>query len=183
MDLTSFISDKGNLAEWVTALVALVAVVLSWCALRKTQKIAQNTDFFHIHETLMSIDVQRGRSLLYREFKKGAQWKTLYKTRRDDFDAINHALGNYQTLGQYARLRHVSRRRVKHVWYGAISGNWDAIESFISYRRKQSKYENHWDDLVWLGRKAGADVTIPYKRRRTAPRAIAEIRQWWRSRS
>lgn len=125
-----------------------------------SRSIAKNTDFFNIHERLMSVEVQGGRRLLYEYSEKGKDWGEVFKKRPNDFEQINHALGGYQTLAQYARLRHVSRRRVGQVWHGRIRRSWPEIEAFISWRREHTGYAALFDDLVWLGKRSGANVTI-----------------------
>lgn len=158
MHLGNFFSGNGNIAEWATAVVALFAVVLSAMALGASRRLARNANFFAIHDKLMSAEAQRGRRLLFEKYESGAKWSVHYKRHTDEFESINYALGCYQTLAHYTRLGYISKTRVKQIWGGRLKRKWEAVESFIQWRREHSEYPELFDNLVWLARRVGAPV-------------------------
>ena len=151
--------ELGSLAEWGTAGVALLALLASIYAVAVARRISKNADLVAAHDNLMSQPVQAGRKALRAEFERGANWAKLKRKHGQRYDQINHAVGAYQRLAQYARLGYISKRRALKLWGGALERAWPSIESFVIWRREAEGFPQLWDDLFWLARKAGLDTS------------------------
>ena len=92
--------------------------------------------------------------------EQNRSWEDIFENDRPTFDIINHAVGMDAMMAQYAKHGYTSTRRVLQIWGPRLRANWKTIEGFIAYRRVRTNRPDLWEELVWLARKAGADVTI-----------------------
>lgn len=150
-------TDWGNVSEQVAAGASVAALLAALVAVGVTLSIAKNADLKQIHDFLMSTEVQKGRRVMHRSFKKQIAWGDLEKA---DLDLVNNALSGYQRLAQYYEFWWVPRSRARKLWSGRIVSDWEQIESFIVWRRRKPGRQKSWDNLVSLARKFGANVTI-----------------------
>jgi len=140
--------------------VALLALIASVIAALYARSVSRNTDLMHLHEYLMTRDVQAGRRELHRVFNSGADWAKTKKRHPEQFDAINHAVSAYQRLAQYTRLGYVPKKRAVRLWGSRLVASWPAIESFVASRRETENYPKSSQSLVWFARECGAPVSL-----------------------
>lgn len=149
-------SDLGSLAEWATATVALVALVLSALALHQAHKSSRRLSFIAFEERLHTHAATAGRREIY-QVNSASDVKRL-RRRHARWDHANHAINLWNNLAQYAKLGFVEQQLAIDRWGDAVTEAWPHLEHFIRHRRTNARSDK-WTSLVWFAKKAGATVS------------------------
>lgn len=150
--------DLGSVAEWATVGLALVAVILSFCALVIAKRSERHQLFVRLHELMTSPDSQAGRRILH-DLNTDEDITRLKKKRPGDFDLVNRAVGLYNTLGLYAKNGDLPLKKAKEHWGGTLLRSWPRIALFVKWRRTEHEAPTLWPDLVWLAEQCGVEET------------------------
>ncbi|WP_457809953.1 DUF4760 domain-containing protein [Microbacterium aquimaris] len=157
--------DYGSAAEWVAALVAILALAISIAAVVLVRRSEKRSLFIHLHDLLTSPDSQVGRRILHTRMTSERRIDRIFKRRPDDFDQVNRALGLYNTLGIYAHKGYVSKDEALDHWGGRVRKGWPAIERFLRWRRSRSDDSTMWSYLVWFAQESEANVSCDMRLR------------------
>ncbi|MCT1476432.1 hypothetical protein [Microbacterium sp. p3-SID336] len=155
-----------SLAELVTAGAAIIAVVLSIAAFTIARRSERRHLFVQIHELLTSPESQAGRRLLHDA--KDARELDRLRRKRDprEYDLINRAVSQFNTLALYARHGYLPLEMAKLQWADTIVRSWPRIEVYLLWRRKAHAAPALWEDLVWFAQECGAPVRADLRERR-----------------
>lgn len=153
----------GSIAEWATAAVALVALLLSALAFSSSLTSAKRLSFLAFAERLQQPDAAEGRRLIY-SVQSEQDAASLFVENEQEWDRANAAVNLWNTLAQYAREGLVDRKLAHRLWGDAVVEAWPHLEHFIRYRRSIGR-ANKWTSLVWFAETSGATIS-------------PDVRQW-----
>lgn len=151
--------EWGNVAEWATVVVALLALGASVYAVYFTLRSDKRHRFFELHEQMTSLESQAGRRLLQVKMHSPKAIAKLFKTKPESFDVVNRSVGLYNTLAIYVRQNYIPRDMALAHWGPQMQLRWPQIETFVRWRREQTSDREMWDSLVWFAELSGAEVS------------------------
>lgn len=156
----------GSPAEWVTAGAAIFALALSIAAFAIARRSERRHLFVQIHELLTSPESQAGRRLLH-DAKDTRELDRLRRKRDPkEYDRINRAVSQFNTLALYARHGYLPLEMAKLQWADTIVRSWPRIEAYLLWRREAHGAPALWEDLVWFAQECGAPVRADLRERR-----------------
>jgi hypothetical protein len=144
--------------EWLSrnlgVMVATVAVVLSFSTVMLNRRQRRQDVYFRVHETLTSLEMQRGRRLLHRCGEKGA----LPPEDDADFALISRTLSVHNTVAIYVRRGLVPRRWVLAGWQNTLCNMRQGTRLFVEYRNETYGWQifSELDTLIGSAEKAAA---------------------------
>ena len=124
-------AEWGSIAEWVTAAVALLALVASVYAVYFTLRSDKRHRFFELHEQMTSLESQEGRRLLQVEMRSPEAIAKLFRRKPMSFDVVNRLVGLYNTLAIYVRQEYVPRDMALAHWGPQMQLRWPQIETSV----------------------------------------------------
>ena len=157
--LHSFGVEWGNVAEWATVVVALLALGASVYAVYFTLRSDKRHRFFELHELMTSLESQEGRRLLQVQMHSPKAIARLFKKKPESFDVVNRSVGLYNTLAIYVQQKYIPRGMALAHWGPQMRLRWPQIEIFVRWRREQTNDRAMWDSLVWFAELSGAEVS------------------------
>lgn len=148
----------GTVAEWATAGVALVALLLSAGALLITLRLEKRKIYIELHDRLTSAESQEGRHILYNKLNTVKAIRRAHSRDRKTFNAANRAVGLYNTLGVYTYRKIVDRDVAFDHWSSTITAGWKTVEQFVRWRRAEHGESEKWSYLIWFAEQSGAPI-------------------------
>jgi len=158
-------TEHGTTAEWVAAGAALLALVLSICALFIAWRSSKRNNFISLQQRLDDQEVSEGRRIIYASNSVESVANLFRKRHKNsNWDRANRAINLWNTLAQFTRLNIVDRQLSFDLWGDSVNEAWTNLEYFIRFRRGAGYAEmpgrkDKWSSLVWFAEKAGAQVS------------------------
>lgn len=149
----------GNTAEWIAAVAALLALLISVSAFRIARRSARRQQFIRLHELLVSPESQKGRRILHATAKSAGRITFLWQFRPNDFDLMNRAVSLFHTLAIYTRRGYVPVDFSKDQWAQNVRRSWSRIETYIRWRHDRFADAELWTDMIWFAGECGAAVS------------------------
>lgn len=146
----------GSAADWATAIVALIALVLSALAMRNSYKSQRQLTLVALDERLGSAETAAGRRVLYGINSEGDA-RRLLRWRSGTWDRANHAVNLWNKLAQYAQNGWVDSSIATRLWGDTVVDAWPHLVHVIRFRRSLDRPDK-WSSLVWFASAAGASV-------------------------
>lgn len=156
-------SEWGTYAEWATGAVAVVALVLSFLAYRWSLRAAKTSVFLSLQESLNGERSAQGRRLLY-SVTSVDEAARLFRKRKDDWDKVNFAVNQLNTMARYARHGLIDEGLTRDVWGRAVSDAWPNLEWVVRFRRQHDRSDK-WTSLIWFAQRVGVQVADDLLRR------------------
>jgi len=155
----------GSVAEWVTAVVALVALAASIWAVTVARRFEKQRLYTDMHDRLTSNDSQRGRWVLFNRMGTENEIQRMFdrQHKNDDFNTVNRAIGLYNTLGIYAYRGFIDREIALDHWAAPVSQRWPDIERFLRWRRRTHGDPHMWPYLVWFAKESGVELSPEFR--------------------
>ncbi len=143
----------------INVAVAAIAVGISFLAVMRSNQQQQRDAFFRSQEMLMASDLQQGRRLLGRATRAGE-----LPANDEDYELVERALSNFNTVATLVRLRVVPRRWILESWHHALRDMRIGYESVSAERRTRMgvSVDHRWLDL-------GALITAAERYRSNGP--------------
>src|SRR5262245_39982848 len=135
--------------DLTTALVGLLAIVLTWYTFRQSRKQQQIDAFIRIHDLLTAEESQRGRRKLFAA-SRDESWP---ERAHADWDEINRTLSLLETLAMYMDKRIVNRKLARESWEQPFRLARGPAEQFMKLRGDDYDV---WPYLAKVFRKAEA---------------------------
>jgi hypothetical protein len=142
--------EFGTLGEWAAAVVALVALVLSFVAIGLGRRASRRTVFIDYQERLDDLEVSKGRRTIY-TIDSQNDAKKLFDKEPDDWARANRTINLWNTLAQFARRRMLDRDLAFGLWGDSVDEAWGHLEHVIRFRRGMGRPDK-WTSLVWFAR-------------------------------
>lgn len=119
-----------------------------------------------LHESLLSLDSQKGRRLLYEYAELGPDWKeTLAEpSNTEDRDQINRSLSQFDVLGYYVLKGYVRKEDALDLWGITLLRCWDTGRPYLDARRQRPGNAALWPYYENIARQA-AQGYLPVRRR------------------
>ncbi len=153
---SALVMQSGSVAEWATAFVAFIALVLSALAFITSRMATRRSSFMALEERLIAADAAQGRREIYR-IKSVRHARRLHRRHSVRWDRANHAVVLLNKLAQYTQSGLVDRGLALNLWGDVVAEAWPNLEHIVRYRRSLGRRDK-WSSLVWFAKKAGADV-------------------------
>ncbi len=149
--------ELGTVAEWATAIVALVALVLSAAAFVTSKRSTRRLSFMALEERLVTAEAARGRREVY-GVNSARDARRIHRRQPSRWDRLNQAVVLWNKLAQYAEAGLVERELAMGMWGDSVLEAWPHIEHVIRYRRSIGRADK-WSTLVRFAKAAGASVS------------------------
>lgn len=134
---------------------ALVFSVFTW---RERRHKDQRDLFFRINESLVNVELQRGRRIIYRTIRSEEDVKNLYHDNPDDYDLANRALAMLNVSALYVKRGYIDREIFTQEWGHVYARIWQHAKHFISFRKKDSFTPDLWPHFQSFAEQAAASV-------------------------
>jgi hypothetical protein len=135
----------------ITIIISILALGFSVFVFANSGKRDRRDLFLHIHQQLLSDQLQRGRFTLFRKVTDEAAVDQL---TGEEYRDVNAALSFYNTLGFYVKSGYVKEHDVMELWDRAIWQAWIAAQPFMTHRQKNMGYHilNNFEFLAGKAR-------------------------------
>lgn len=151
-------ASLGSAAEWLTAVAAIGAIVISMTAFSISKRTERRLQFMRLHEIMISPESQKGRRLLHSHATSLTRLNVLRATRSADFDLVNRAVSLHHTLAIYARRDYIPLDVARDQWAANFVHSWPRIQTFILWRLGKYGDASLWDDMIWFADECGVTV-------------------------
>lgn len=121
----------------ISIIVSIIAFGFSVFVFTDSGKRDRRNIFLHIHEQLLSDQLQKGR---YTLFRKVIDEASVQQLTGEEYRDINAALSFYNTLGFYVKNGYVKEHDVMELWDMSISRAWIAAQPFMAHRKTTLGY-------------------------------------------
>lgn len=120
--------------DWLTVMLAGVALVVSFGALAFNYRKARQETFLNIHDKLIAVDLQEGRRLLYNEINAPEDPARLLREDPVNYAKVNRALVMFDVLGLYVKRGYISKTWVLDEWGPTLAKARKHANHFIAHR-------------------------------------------------
>jgi hypothetical protein len=118
--------------------VSICAFIVSALSYRERRQSERRDLSLKVHENMTSLDLQRGRRLLFEATDAGTDrwWQTEDEARRDE---INRALAMLDVMGWLKAQDHLDDSFVFDIWGWVVVRAWAAAKPYVEWRREVGK--------------------------------------------
>lgn len=143
------------MAAVVSVIISVAALTFSFFVFAENRSKDKRDTFLQMHQVMISVDVAKGRYLL---FEKVAGKESVERLTDDEYRDVNLALATYNALGLYVQNKYVRERDVMDLWAVPIYRAWHTAQPFIAHRAEFQGYVP-WVYFGILAQRAERDLS------------------------